>query len=59
MRILKVDVRTGRKETWKELMPPDRAGVVWMDPLVTPDGRGYVYTYHRLLTDLYLAEGLR
>ena len=59
MRILKVDVQTGRKETWKELMPSDRAGVVWMDPLVTPDGRGYVYTYKRLLTDLYLAEGLR
>jgi len=52
-------VRTGRKEVWKELLPPDRAGVVWMDPLVTPDGRGYVYTYHRHLTDLYLAEGLR
>jgi len=57
--VLKVDVRTGRKEVWKELLPPDRAGVVWMDPLVTPDGRGYVYTYHRHLTDLYLAEGLR
>ena len=24
-----------------------------------PDGRGYVYTYHRLLTDLYLVEGLK
>jgi eukaryotic-like serine/threonine-protein kinase len=57
--VLKVDVQSGRKEVWKELMPPDRAGVVWMDPLVTPDGRGYVYTYHRLLTDLYLAEGLK
>ena len=28
-------------------------------PLVTADGRGYVYTYHRLLTDLYLVEGLK
>lgn len=59
LRVLKVDVRTGRKAAWKELMPPDRVGIVWVDPLVTPDGRGYVYTYHRLLTDLYLAEGLR
>jgi hypothetical protein len=57
--VLRVDVQTGRKELWKELMPPDRAGVVWIDPLVTPDGRGYVYTYHRLLNDLYLLDGLK
>ena len=57
--VLRVDVRTGRKETWKELYPPDPAGVVWMDPLVTPDGSGYVYTYHRLLNDLYLVDGLK
>lgn len=45
--------------TRKELMPPDRAGVVWVDPLVTPDGRGYVDTYHRVLSDLNLVEGLK
>jgi hypothetical protein len=38
--------------------PPDRAGIVWVEPLITPDGRGYVYTYHRQLTDLYLVDGL-
>jgi Tol biopolymer transport system component len=57
--VLRVDVQTGRKELWKELAPPDRAGVVWVDPLVTPDGGGYVYTYHRRLDDLYLVEGLK
>ena len=57
--VLRVDVRTGHKEAWKELYPPDPAGVVWMDPLVTPDGSAYVYTYHRLLNDLYLVEGLK
>jgi len=28
-----------------------------IEPLVTSDERGYVYTYHRLLTDLYLVDG--
>jgi hypothetical protein len=59
MPVLRVDVATGRTETWKELMPADRAGIVWMAPLVTADGRAYVYTYHRRLTDLYLVEGLK
>ncbi len=57
--VLRVDVRTGETTIWKELMPPDPAGVVWLDPLVTPDGRGYVYTYHRVLSDLYLVDGLK
>jgi hypothetical protein len=33
--------------------------VIWVEPLVTGDGRGYVYTYHRLLSDLYLVLGLK
>jgi len=59
MPVRRVDIATGRTETLKEIMPADRAGVVWVDPLVTADGRGYVYTYHRLLTDLYLVAGLK
>jgi DNA-binding winged helix-turn-helix (wHTH) protein len=59
MPVLKMDAATGRKEPWMEMAPPDRAGVVWMHPLVTPDGRGYVYTYHRVLSDLYLVLGLK
>jgi DNA-binding winged helix-turn-helix (wHTH) protein/dipeptidyl aminopeptidase/acylaminoacyl peptidase len=56
--VLRVDVHTGGKETWKALAPPDRAGIIWVDPLPAPDGRAYVYTYQRLLTDLYLVYGL-
>jgi hypothetical protein len=59
MPVLRVDVASGRTEVWKRLMPADGAGVVWLDPLLTADGRGYVYTYHRLLTDLYLVDGLK
>jgi hypothetical protein len=59
MAVLRMDVASGRKEPWKELAPPDRAGVVWMSPLVTADGAAYVYTYHRVLSDLYLVQGLK
>jgi DNA-binding winged helix-turn-helix (wHTH) protein/dipeptidyl aminopeptidase/acylaminoacyl peptidase len=59
MPVLRMDVATGRKEPWMALAPPDRAGVVYMQPLVTGDGRSYVYTYHRALSDLYLVLGLR
>ena len=59
MPVLRVEVATGRTEVWKRLMPADGAGVIWLDPLLTADGKGYVYTYHRLLTDLYLFDGLK
>ena len=43
-------------ELWKELTPPDQAGVVWIDPLITPEGRGNAYVCHRLLNDLYFLD---
>jgi Tol biopolymer transport system component len=55
-----VDVATGRKELWKELIPADAAGVTQASSVVpTPDGRSYVYSYLRLLSDLYVVKGLK
>ncbi len=55
-----VDVATGQRRLWKELTPPDPAGVSSMGPIViTADGSAYVYSYRRLLDDLFVAEGLR
>ncbi len=55
-----VDILSGRKQLWKEVEPPDAAGTYRMDNfLVTPDGKTYAYTYRRILSDLYLVEGLR
>ncbi len=55
-----VDVATGQRRLWKELTPPDPAGVNSMGPIViTADGSSYVYSYRRLLDDLFVAEGLR
>ena len=59
-RVARLDVATGKREVWKELIPADGAGVTEVtQPLPTPDGRYYVYTYVRMLADLYVAEGLK
>ena len=56
----RLEVATGRRERWKELRPADSAGVVSVGGIhITPDGRSYVYTYPRTLSDLYLVEGLK
>jgi len=60
VRIVKLELATGRREPWLSLAPPDPAGVdVIADIQLSADGRGYIYTYGRRLGDLYLAEGLR
>jgi eukaryotic-like serine/threonine-protein kinase len=55
-----VDVATGHRTTWREIVPPDPAGILGLWPIViTPDGKSYAYSYRRVLGDLYLAEGLK
>ena len=59
-KVYRLDLSTGKKMLWKELVPADPAGVSTLGPiLVTPDGKTYVYGFHRTLADLYLVEGLR
>ena len=59
-RLMKLEVATGRKELWKELMPPDPAGIELISPVwVTPDEKHYVYSFTRSLADLYVLDGLR
>ncbi|HEV2064616.1 MAG TPA: protein kinase [Thermoanaerobaculia bacterium] len=59
-RVYHVDVETGHRELWKELMPVDPAGVERIsNVVVTPDGKFYAYTYARQLSDLFVVEGLK
>jgi Tol biopolymer transport system component/predicted Ser/Thr protein kinase len=59
-KVYRLDLTTGQKKLWHELMPPDPAGVEYVGPILpTPDGNAYVYGYRRLLSDLYLVEGLK
>ena len=55
-----LDVATGARRLWKEITPPDPAGILAIGPvLVTPDGKSYVYSYRRMLDDLFLVTGLK
>jgi hypothetical protein len=59
-RVELVDVATGARTPWKELTPPDPAGVSAISPIqVSADGRAYVYSYRRYLGQLFVVEGLR
>ena len=59
-KVMRLDVRSGQRTMWKELMPSDPAGVETIGPiLMTPDAKTCVFGYHRMLADLYLVEGLK
>jgi eukaryotic-like serine/threonine-protein kinase len=59
-RVDRLDLHSGQRTLWKQLMPSDPAGVETIGPiLMTPDARTCVFGYHRMLADLYLVEGLK
>ncbi len=55
----RLELATGKKELWRTLMPADAAGVSNINPGPAGDGQSYVYGYFRLLSDLYLVDGVR
>jgi len=58
--VTKLDIETGKREHWKDLLPADPAGVERIsNVLVTADGKAYAYCYARLLSDLFVVEGLK
>jgi serine/threonine protein kinase/WD40 repeat protein len=58
--VYRIDLQTGQRTLWKQLMPSDPAGVETIGPiLITPDAKTCVFGYHRMLADLYLVEGLK
>jgi|HubBroStandDraft_1064217.scaffolds.fasta_scaffold18427_3 serine/threonine protein kinase/Tol biopolymer transport system component len=58
--VTRLDLQSGKRTLWKQLMPSDPAGVETIGPiLMTPDTKTCVFGYHRMLADLYLVEGLK
>jgi len=62
--LLRVELKTGKRQPWKTLTPPDRPSFLEFGSgprgvRLTPDGRSYVYTCWTRLTSLGLVEGLR
>ena len=55
-----LDAATGARRTWKEVIPPDPAGVLQIEPFVmSEDGSIYLYSYRRIIDDLELMTGVR
>jgi hypothetical protein len=55
----RLDLTTGARTLWKQLVLGDPAGVTTIGPiLVTPDGKTFVYGFHRTLADQCLVGGL-
>ena len=58
--IYRVELNTGHRQLWKELNPPDPAGINFIrPPHISADGKAYAYNYNRVLSDLYLVDGLK
>ncbi|MGZ6124831.1 MAG: hypothetical protein ACXWLR_07715, partial [Myxococcales bacterium] len=61
-KVARLDLKTHRQQPWRELMPPDPAGVSdipWVYFASSPAGEAWVYTYPQILSDLYIYRGLR
>jgi hypothetical protein len=58
--VFRVDLTTGKRELWKTITAPDPAGVTGVAPVcVVMDGKSYAYGVTRILSTLYLADGVK
>jgi dipeptidyl aminopeptidase/acylaminoacyl peptidase len=58
--IHRLEIATGTRRLWKKIAPPDLAGVSSILAFhVTPTGDAYFYCFERVLSQLYVARGLR
>ena len=59
-KVTQLELSTGKRKLWKELVPADAAGIDTIRGItITPDATAYVYGFIRTLSDLYLVEGLK
>src|SRR5262249_13399309 len=57
--VFRINVRTGERTLWKEISAADPAGVNGITRVFpNPEGTGYAYSYIRILSTLYLVNGL-
>jgi serine/threonine protein kinase/Tol biopolymer transport system component len=59
-KVYRLDITTMSRSLVAELTVPDRTGLTGIRFVqIAPDGKSYAYTYCRLLTELYVIEGLK
>ena len=60
VQVTRVDIATGHRELWKEIAPADPAGVQSIPSLkFSEDGKSYAYSVGRILSDLFVVDGLK
>jgi hypothetical protein len=60
VKITRVDLATGRREAFKEIVPGDPAGVQSIPTIrLSADGKAYAYSVGRILSDLFVVDGLK
>jgi hypothetical protein len=60
VKVYRLNILTGHRELFREMTPPDVAGLQSISHIhFSSDGQAYVYSYTRLLSELYLVKGLK
>jgi Tol biopolymer transport system component len=57
--ILRLDVRTGRTELWREARMPDPAAEFFGSVTLSADGKSYAFSFQRDLATLYVVDGVK
>lgn len=59
-KIYRLNLATGQRQLFKEVSPLDEAGLCELSHIeFSADGKTYIYGFTRLLSDLYLVEGIK
>jgi len=60
VQVTRIDLASGRREPWMQIMPADPAGVQSIpDVKFSADGKSYAYSALRVMSDLYVVDGLK
>jgi DNA-binding winged helix-turn-helix (wHTH) protein/Tol biopolymer transport system component len=55
-----VDLATGKRRGFQSVGPLDKTGLTYVStPNFTPDGKYYVYSYNRQISELFVADGIK
>lgn len=60
VRVSRLDIATGRREPWRVITPADTAGLKSVPSIhFSDDGKSYAYSSFRILSDLFVVDGMK
>jgi hypothetical protein len=57
--ITRLELASGKRTLWKTIAPSDAAGLRYATVTITPNGKYWALATAKLLTDLFVVDGLR